>query len=223
MSALAAAFAAETIWMKRRTRLQGWLAAASLFSMLALPRLARAADAENSDALPTTSGAESQSVKSSTKEIETTRALPVPTPVAIPVATPVALRLKPRSVFLPLHMPKPKHEEVRIWGLTIPTFVAYGLSGVSAGGAVLTGFAATRGNDPSTCDGRCTENHVRQRALWITTGVLTGMAVAGLSVGITFMVKAQTHPERDAIKPRLDLGFSGTKAEAKIGWVFSGF
>jgi hypothetical protein len=108
------------------------------------------------------------------------------------------LRLKPLMVFAPLHMPKPKHEEVRIWGLTIPTFVAYGLSGVSAGGAVLTGFAAYRGNDPSTCDARCTEHGVRQRALLVTTGVLTGMAVAGLSIGITFMVKAQSRPARDA-------------------------
>jgi hypothetical protein len=199
--------------MKRRTRLKSWLAAASLFSTLTLPQLVRAAESEGSEPSPSrsTSGAESTSVKAFDEEIPT------------PIATPVPLQLKPRTVFLPLHMPKSKHEEVRIWGLTIPTFVAYGLSGVSAGGAVLTGFAAARGNDPSTCDARCTENHVRQRALWITTGALTSMALAGLSVGITFMVKAQTHPERDAIKPRLDLGFSGTKAEAKIGWVFSSF
>ncbi len=38
-------------------------------------------------------------------------------------------------------MPRSKYEEVRIWGLTIPTFVAYGLGGVSAGGAVVTGIA----------------------------------------------------------------------------------
>jgi len=119
-------------------------------------------------------------------------------------------------------MPKPKREEVRIWGLTIPTFVAYGLSGVSAGGAVLTGFAARRGNDPSSCD-TCREHAVHQRALLVTTGVLTGMAVAGLSIGITFMVKAQSKPTRDAVRPRLDLGFSGERAVAKIGWVFSSF
>jgi hypothetical protein len=197
--------------MKRRTRLKGWLAAVGSISTLALPAIVHAAEAQGSQTSPSTSGADASSVKPFREEIPT------------PVATPIPLRLKPRAVFLPLHMPKPKYEEVRIWGLTIPTFVAYGLSGVSAGGAVLTGFAAARGNDPSTCDARCTENNVRQRALWITTGVLTGMAVAGLSVGITFMVKAQTHPERDAIKPRLDLGFSGKKAEAKIGWVFSSF
>lgn len=120
-------------------------------------------------------------------------------------------------------MPKSKYEEVRIWGLTIPTFVAYGLSGVSAGGAVVTGVVAARGNDPSTCDTRCTEHGVRQKALWITTGVLTGMAVAGLSIGVTFMIKAKTSPAHDSIKPRLDLGISGQKAEAKIGWVFSSF
>ncbi len=81
---------------------------------------------------------------------------------------------------------------------------------------------AARGNDPETCvDTRCSENGVRKRALWITTGLLTGMAVAGLSIGVTFMVKAKTTSERNPIAPRLDLGLSGQKAEAKIGWVFS--
>jgi hypothetical protein len=139
------------------------------------------------------------------------------------LATPVPVKVRPKVVYPPLHMPKPRYEEVRIWGLTIPTFVAYGLSGVSAGGAVLTGFAARRGNDPSTCvDSRCTERGVRQRMLGLTSGVLTGMAVAGLAVGVTFMIQSQGS-SRGGVKPRLDLGVSGERAVAKIGWVFSSF
>jgi hypothetical protein len=107
--------------------------------------------------------------------------------------------------------------------MRLPTFIAFGLSGISAGGALATGIAATRGNDPNTCDSRCTEHGVRERALLLTTGVLTGLAAAGLTVGFTLMLKAPSNPTRDAIRPRLDFGVSDTKAVAKIGWVFSSF
>jgi hypothetical protein len=191
--------------MTRRTQLRSWLATASLFATIAMAPLARAEDPEAPVVL-STSGAVAPSVKPPVE----------PTPLA------QRFVLRAPAPLPPLRMPRSKYEEVRIWGLTIPTFVAYGLGGVSAGGAVVTGIAAARGNDPETCgDTRCTEHGVRQRALWITTGVLTGMAVAGLSLGVTFMVKAKTGSERDQIKPRLDLGFTGQKAVAKIGWVFS--
>lgn len=198
--------------MKRRIQLKSWLSAAGACSTLALTQLAHAAHPSAATSAPSSSKADPQVVNPSHEEIPT------------PSAKPIRLQLKPRVLFPPLHMPKSKYEEVRIWGLTIPTFVAYGLSGVSAGGAVITGFAASRGNEPSNCvDTRCTEHGVRQKALWITTGVLTGMAVAGLSFGVTFMIKAKTSPSHDSIKPRLDLGLSGEKAVAKIGWVFSSF
>jgi hypothetical protein len=206
--------------MERRTRFRGWIAVASLCSTLGFASLAHAAKPAPAS-LPSTPKADADSVKASDQEISSPA--PIVAPVPVPVAAPVRLQLKPPVVFAPLHMPKHKYEEVRIWGLTIPTFVAYGLSGVSAGGAVLTGYAAMRGNDPSTCDTRCTEQGVRQKALLVTTGVLTGMAVAGLSIGITFMVKAQGQAPRDAVRPRLDLGISGERAVAKIGWVFSSF
>ncbi len=107
--------------------------------------------------------------------------------------------------------------------MRIPTLIALGLSSVSAGGAVVTGFAAARGNDPSTCDSSCTEHGVRQRALFITTGVLTGMALAGVGIGVTFMLKEPSDLKVHAVRPRLDLRVSGQNAVAKIGWVFSSF
>ena len=204
--------------MKRQTRFRGWIAATSVCSTLGFASLAHAAKPAPASLLSTPK-ADAESVKSSDERISS----PAPTDAPVPAVTPVRLQLKPPVVFAPLHMPKHKYEEVRIWGLTIPTFVAYGLSGVSAGGAVLTGYAAMRGNDPSTCDTRCTEHGVQRKALLVTTGVLTGMAVAGLSIGVTFMVKAQGRAPRDAVRPRLDLGISGERAVAKIGWVFSSF
>lgn len=196
--------------MKRRIQLKGWLSAATLCSLFALAPRSHAAHPDAPESSPSSPKADAQLVNPSHEEIPT------------PSAKPIRLQLKPRILFPPLSMPKSKYEEVRIWGLTIPTFVAYGLSSVSAGGAVLTGFAASRGNEPTNCvDTRCTEHGVRRKALWITTGVLTGVAVAGLSIGVTLMVKAKTSPAHDSVKPRLDLGFSGEKAEAKIGWAFS--
>ena len=64
--------------------------------------------------------------------------------------------------------------------------------------------AAARGNDPNTCDTRCAEHDVRRRGLLITTGVLTGIAVAGLGVGVTFMLKEPRDPKADAVRPRLE-------------------
>jgi hypothetical protein len=131
----------------------------------------------------------------------------------------LALRLSEPS----LRLPELARPEKRILGLRLPTFIAFGLGGLSAGGALATRFAATRGNDPNSCDSRCTDHDVRQKALLVTTGVLAGMAAAGVGIGITFMLKAPKNPTRDAIRPRFDLGLSGEKAVAKVGWVFRSF
>ncbi len=117
----------------------------------------------------------------------------------------------------------PEKRERRILGLQLPTFIAFGLGGLSAGGALATGVAATRGNDPSTCDARCTDRHVRDKALLVTTGVLTGMAAVGVGVGITLMLRAPKNPSSDVTRPRLGLGISGEKAVAKVGWAFTSF
>jgi hypothetical protein len=195
------------------------LFASSLCSALAFTHYAGAAhpDASPASSTPRT---EPAPVKRSAEEIVTPFTLPprlrlhepafaAPEPVA---ATPPALT-----------PPRQARPERLILGLRLPTFIAFGLGGLSAGGAVATGFAATRGNDPSHCDSRCTDRDVRQRALLLTTGILAGMAAAGVSVGITFMLRAPQNPSRDAIRPRLGIGFSGNKAVARIGWAFSSF
>lgn len=180
-----------------RTQLKGWLFASTLFSSFASAELAQAAHPSSS--LPK---ATVEPVKPAVKEIAK---LPVPLQLTAPTFQPAQRR------------------ETLILGLRLPTFIAFGLGGLSAGGALATSYAATRGNDPSTCDSRCTEHGVRQKALLVTTGVLTGMAAAGVGIGITLMLKAPKNPTRDAIRPRFDLGLSGEKAVAKVGWVFNSF
>jgi hypothetical protein len=192
----------------KRTRLLRWLLASSLLSTLSVTQLARAAEPAKPAPSVSTSEAARVDVKPAIEE-----KLRLPPPPRLRLTEPdlrAASFAKPRS-------------ETRILGLRLPTFIAFGLGGLSAGGAIATSFAATRGNDPSTCDSRCTEHGVRKRALLITTGVLTGMAAAGVGIGITLMIKAPKNPTRDAIRPRFDLGLSGQKAVAKVGWVFNSF
>ena len=57
---------------------------------------------------------------------------------------------------------------------------------------------------------------------YIVVLALTDM-MAGVGIGITLMLKAPKNPARDAIRPRFDLGLSGQKAVAKVGWVFNSF
>lgn len=191
-----------------RTQLRGWLFASGVCFSFALSRGALAAHpAKVAAPPPSLPKTEAASVKASPVENSL---------VALP--PPPAVRLTPPRI-APLIAPK----ETLILGMRLPTFIAFGLSGISAGGAIATGYAASRGNDPNTCDSRCTEHGVRQKALLLTTGVLTGMAAAGVTIGITLMFKAPNNPSRDAIRPRFDLGLSGDKAVAKVGWVFSSF
>jgi hypothetical protein len=196
----------ETNLSMKRTRLFSWLLASSLLSTLSVTQRARAA--EPAKPLPSASTSEAASIDVKPVLEEKLR---LPTGPRLRLTEP---DLRAASFANP-------QAERRILGLRLPTFIAFGLGGLSAGGAIATSYAATRGNDPSTCDSRCTEHGVRQRALLITTGVLTGMAAAGVGIGITLMIKAPKNPTRDAIRPRFDLGLSGQKAVAKVGWVFS--
>jgi hypothetical protein len=196
--------------MTIRTRLNGWLCASSLLAALATSHGALAAHPELP--APTTSKTEPASVKPSLEKITAFR---------VPDTAP-RLRVQ-LAVVKPLPQPKSTRNEILWQGLRIPTIIAFGLSGLSAGGALATGFAATRGNDPRTCDSSCSEHDVRRRALLLTTGVLTGMAAAGIGIGITFMVKAPRNRTETAIRPRFDATISGQKAIAKVGWAFSSF
>lgn len=181
---------------------------------LAFSSLARAASPEVPAIAPSISKTEAASVKPQLERTPPHLALRLREPAVSSSAGEAARSLEPRPELRP---------EKRILGLRLPTFIAFGLGGLSAGGALATRFAATRGNDPNSCDSRCTDHDVRQKALLITTGVLTGMAAAGVGVGITLMLKAPKNPNRDAIRPRFDLGLSGEKAVAKVGWVFRSF
>lgn len=207
--------------MTTRTQLKSWLCASSALAAFVCSPSAFAAHSELTAAAlsPPTPKAEPAPVKS-TQEENPRRLAALSLPSLASLAPPrPELQPEPK----PLPEPKSIRNEILWHGLHIPTIIAFGLSGLSAGGAVATGFAASRGNDPRTCDSSCSEHDVRQRALLVTTGVLTGMAAAGLGIGITFMVKAPSNRTEPAIRPRFDATISGQRAIAKVGWVFSSF
>ena len=205
--------------MPTRNQLQSWLCANSLLFAFACSHSAFAAHSELAarELLPPPPRTAPGPVKPLAEEKSAGHVLALAAP-----AVPIRLRV-PLTDPKPLPEPKSTRNEILWHGLRIPTIVAFGLSGLSAGGAVATGFAASRGNDPRTCDSTCSEHDVRQRALLLTTGVLTGMAAAGLGIGITFMVKAPRNSAEPAIRPRFDATISGQRAIAKVGWVFSSF
>jgi hypothetical protein len=196
--------------MTIRIRLESWLCASTLLVAFATSNSALAVPPEVTS--PSSSKTEPAIVKRSAERISPLR--------VHGAARPLRLQL---TEVRPLPVPKSTRNEILWNGLRIPTIIAFGLSGLSAGGALATGFAATRGNDPRTCDSSCAEHDVRQRALLLTTGVLTGMAAAGIGIGITFMVKAPKSRTEPGVRPRFDATISGQKAIAKVGWAFSSF
>jgi hypothetical protein len=119
----------------------------------------------------------------------------------------------------PIKTTPSRRHEVNVFGLRIPTLIAFGLGGLSAGGAVATGMMARHGNDPSSCD-TCNDDNVKGGMLLVTSGVLTGLAAVGVGFGFAFMIKADGDPSR-TIRPRFDVGLSGEKAVAKVGWNFA--
>jgi hypothetical protein len=201
--------------MRTRIQLKSWLCASSLFGVLAFAHAAQAAHSLSAIPArsPSTPKTELPSVKLPPEKIS-------PLLIAPLVLRPLRVELRQPS---PLPPSRGFRHEILWLGMRIPTLIALGLGSVSAGGAVVTGYAAARGNDPSTCDTTCAEHGVRQRALFITTGVLTGMAVAGVGIGVTFMLKEPSDLRAKAVRPRVDLRVSGQNAVAKIGWVFSSF
>lgn len=205
----------DSFSMTTRTQLKGWLCASSLFGALAFSNAAHAAH----------SGLAAAPLPPSLPKTEGVTVKRLPEEISPPLVAALALPSPQPDLSEPKPLPPARgfRHEILWLGMRIPTLVALGLSSVSAGGAVVTGFAAARGNDPSTCDTTCTENGVHRRALLVTTGVLTGVALAGVGVGITFMLKEPADLKAKAVRPRLDLRVTGQNAVAKIGWVFSSF
>jgi hypothetical protein len=102
--------------------------------------------------------------------------------------------------------------------LRLPAFIALGVGGLGAGGAVLAHLAATAPyNDPKlACAGRCSG---ASRTMVVGRAVLGGVAVLGIGIGLGLLMRS-SEPERPSLAPTLRLGLSPRKAGATATWLF---
>ncbi len=105
-------------------------------------------------------------------------------------------------------------------GLRLPAFIALGVGGLSAGGAVVTGIVGSfRHDDPKLdCGKYCGRRPETDKTLAVTTRVLAGVAAASVSVGLVLLLSSPK--ERPSFTPSLGVNVSGTKATAKAIWRF---
>ena len=131
-----------------------------------------------------------------------------PTPVATP--TPAA---PPPSMTSPLSPHASR----------LPAFIALGIGGVAAGGALITGIVANADyNDKkSSCSPACTNGELSSgRTMALTSTILTGVAIVGVGVGVTLLLTSGPDPAQASLAPRLHLAAAPGSARANASWSF---
>jgi hypothetical protein len=106
--------------------------------------------------------------------------------------------------------------------LRLPAFVALGVGGLSASGAIATGLIASgRYNDPANCSTQCNDSHtISSKTLAVTSGILAGVAAAGVGVGVVLLLTNPAHAEQNSLVPKLRLRVSAERAAAGAVWTF---
>lgn len=105
-------------------------------------------------------------------------------------------------------------------GLRLPTFIAFGVGGLGAGGAVVTRLAASGPQpDPKLgCNSHCSDG---SHTLGMTSTILAG--IAGAAVGTGLVLALSEHGKRGkqlALAPVLKMSVSPSKAAASASWSF---
>ena len=98
----------------------------------------------------------------------------------------------------------------------IPAYIALGVGGLAGVGAILTGVLAQNEYDDaeSNCAPTCTDDEVSSgETLALTSTILTGVAIAGVSVGAVLWFTAKPS-ERQPTARTFDVQISGTRASA---------
>ena len=153
--------------------------------------------------------AEAQPPKAAPAEPQPAAPQPAPPPPAVAPTPPPPLPAPP-----PPAPPEPNR---------VPAYVALGLGGVAAAGAILTGIFAKAEYDDAkdSCDDQCTDDQVSSgRTLAVTSTVLTGVAIVGAAVGATLWLTAGSGSERASARPALALRIEPESAAARAIWRF---
>jgi len=146
-----------------------------------------------------------------------TSAATAPAPTATATATATAAAPPPPAP--PTEQPSTKPEPNRL-----PAFIALGVGGVLAGGAVATGLMANSRYDDAknSCSPRCNDSQLSgSRSLAITSTVLTGGAVVGVGVGVVLLLLTRSDADQlSRTAPRLDVALGPKAAAAGVAWSF---
>lgn len=150
---------------------------------------------------------------------EKRRAISAGEPNGVPWRTQVdggPLQLRPLGGFVPAATQSPK----LVLGLRLPTFIAFGVGGLSASAAVAThlfaGMSAQYGDPNRGCIGHCGSS---SSTLATTSTICASIAAAAVGTGVALML---FEPKREAptFAPALKVSLSGSKAAATAAWSF---
>lgn len=128
---------------------------------------------------------------------------PAPAPEPAPAQAPApAPAVAPAPSPSPPPAPEPRPNR-------LPAVIAFGIGGLAAGGAVVTGVLASSEYDDAekSCSPRCSDAQVRDgKTLALTSTILTGVAAVGVGVGLTLWLTSSPSAESGAGTPRLRVG-----------------
>jgi tetratricopeptide (TPR) repeat protein len=141
---------------------------------------------------------------------------PEPAPAPPPAATPPPAAPAPAP---PAAAPAARPEPNRI-----PAYVAFGVGGVAAAGAVLTGIFAKAeyDNAETECQQACSDDELSTgRTLAVTSTVLTGVAIVGAALGVTLWLTTDSGEEQvRGPSPRVFVGLRDGQPSAAASWRF---
>gem|GEM_PF-987055 len=132
-------------------------------------------------------------------------------------ATPVAPPPAAVSPAPPAQAAPPAHPS------RLPAFIAFGVGGVAAGAAVITGIIAETdyNSAKSSCSPTCSDSQLSSgRAMALTSTILTGVAIVGVGVGVTLLLTSGPDPAQTSLAPRLHLAGAPGAARADATWRF---
>ncbi|HEY4103919.1 MAG TPA: hypothetical protein VGM44_08510 [Polyangiaceae bacterium] len=105
----------------------------------------------------------------------------------------------------------------------LPAFIAFGIGGLAAGGAVVTGIIANSDyqDAKSSCSPACSDGQLSAgRTMALSSTILTGVAVVGVGVGVTLLLTSGPDPAQTSLVPRLHLAGGASAARADATWRF---
>jgi hypothetical protein len=121
---------------------------------------------------------------------------------------------------LPKSLPSPSKTRLFL-GLRLPTFIAFSVGGLGAGGAVATRIAvgAPQSDSKPGCTSRCASG---SEASETTSAILAGIAGAAVGTGFLLVLAEHDHARKRqlALAPVLRMSVSPSKAAASASWSF---